>query len=81
MHPGHVLVCPGGKVGGVAVAGEEGRAAGIYRFDLVNPTKPMLGVDYMVTEKILQEGHRVVYGEDLDVWCACGLVCLGTLLY
>ena len=75
MPPGHILVVVSGKCGGVALRGEDGVPAGLFRCDLVDPTRPLLDAEWLLDRRILQAGSRVVWGDETDIWCPCGQVC------
>lgn len=44
-----------------------------------DPCHRMLDVEYLIGEKVIQEGNRVVFDDQKDLWCACGQVCIPPL--
>ena len=48
ISPGQLLVLVDGRCGGVAVKGEDGVTAGLFRVDLVDPIRPLINFTAML---------------------------------
>jgi hypothetical protein len=39
-------------------------------------TKALLDASWLVEKNVLQEGTKVIWGDEHDLWCHCGQVCI-----